>query len=127
MIIRVIMTRLYIFHFTLIVGGLLLLSPKQAQAQNVGTVMDSVTFNMGWIPALFSSISYLTGIGFTIMGLIKMRDYVDNQSQNHMKDALARLGIGAALIALPFAINVAIDTIGGDANAAIVNRPALYN
>lgn len=119
------MQRVYFTHFTVITGALLLLSVHAHAGVNVGTVMDNVTTNTGTIPTLFTSLSYVTGVGFTIMGLIKMRDYVDNPSQNFMKDALARLGIGAALILLPFAITVAAGTIGADA-AATVTRPALY-
>ena len=129
MVKQFIMTRIYSAHFTVITGALLLFS-NGAWAQNngpanVGTVMNSVIFNMGFIPALTSSISYITGIGFTIMGLIKMRDYVDNPSQNFMKDALARLLIGAALILLPFAVQVAAGTIGAKA-AVTISKPTLY-
>lgn len=114
--------------FVFTTGALLLfINPALAQdALDVGDVMGSVTTNTGPIPTLLTSLSYVTGVGFTIMGLIKMRDYVDNPSQNYMKDALARLGIGAALILLPFVINVAANTIGAEANVTI-NRPALYN
>lgn len=114
-------------HFSLVTGALLLfINPAFAQAAaNIGTVMTTVTTNTGTIPTLLTSLSYITGIGFTIMGLIKMRDYVDNPSQNFMKDALARLGIGAALILLPFAIQVAAGSVGAAASATI-SRPSLY-
>ena len=124
MVMKSIMKTVYSAHFSLVTGALLLFS-HDVMAQNVGTVMNNITANTGTIPTLFTSLSYITGVGFTIMCLVKMRDYVDNPSQNFMKDALARLGIGAALILLPFAIQVAANTVGGAEGVAIA-RPVLY-
>ena len=101
-------------------------SSKAHAQQNVGTVFQTITAgNLAFIPLVITALSYITGIGFTIMGLIKMRDFVDDPSQNFMKDALVRLGIGALLILLPFAIRVAANTVGATDNSVIV-APALY-
>ncbi len=92
---------------------------------NAGSVMTTMNYNFRVLPTAVAWFSYLTGIGFTAVGLLKMRDYVDNPSQAPVKVALAYLFIGAMLVVLPYAVNVATESVGGASSG--VSRPALYN
>lgn len=117
----------FVQHKYLQLNGLtmaFLLSTRSAQAQqqiscddvtsNLGEVAAELSCESGSLPILFTSTSYVLGVGFTIAGLLKMKEYVDNPSQSFMKDALIRLGVGSMLILLPFVIETSALTFGGE-------------
>ena len=51
------------------------------------------------------------GVGFTIAGLFKLKEYVDDPTSGNMKNALIRLAVGAMLILLPFVISTSATTM----------------
>lgn len=80
---------------------------------NLGEVAAELSCETGSLPLLFTSVSYVLGVGFTIAGLMKMKEYVDDPDRSFMKDALIRLGVGACLILLPFVIRTSAESFGG--------------
>ena len=77
-------------------------------------VTNQLTDSLEGLPVLFTSAAYIIGIGFVIAGLFKLKEFVDDPAQGNMKDALIRLGVGALMILLPFAIELSAGTIGAD-------------
>ncbi len=80
----------------------------------IGRVSESLTKNAEGLPTLIAAVSYIMGIGFTIAGLLKLKDYVDDPSRAPMKDALIRLGVGVGLIFLPWFIEIISGSMGAD-------------
>lgn len=87
---------------------------QAAQAQGLADVSDELQGQLGTIPILFTSASYVMGVGFTIAGLFKLKEYVDDPTSGNMKNALIRLALGATLILLPFVIETSADTVSAD-------------
>lgn len=77
------------------------------------------TFNL---PGLISIVSYMAGLALGVLGVLKLKDHVENPSQTPLKDGAVRLGAGGALLALPFLYEVLIDsqTNGADGMASQV-------
>lgn len=94
---------------------LLLALPSEsfAQAASLADVGVDLVEQTQSIPNLYWAAAYVLGFGFTIAGLIKMRDYVDSPADSPMKDALVRLAVGAALLITPFIVNISAGTYGG--------------
>ncbi len=102
-----------------------LITISQSQA-GLGQVSKDIQGQLGEIPSLFTSAAYIMGVGFTIAGLFKLKEYVDDPSSGNMKNALIRLAVGALLILIPFVITTSSDTMGAgpadlDFNAGDMN------
>ena len=90
-----------------------LISASQSKAGGLTDVSTQLQTQLGSLPQLFTSASYVMGVGFTIAGLFKLKEYVDDPTSGNMKNALIRLALGAMLILLPFVINTSAETAGG--------------
>ncbi len=64
------------------------------------------------LPGLLTALSYLAGIMFGVMGVLKIKDHVENPSQTKLKDGAVRLAAGGALFALPIIYEAMVNTIG---------------
>lgn len=107
-----------------------------AYAQNFQNVTDNILNASASIPGLVSTVAYIAGLGLGVLGVLKIKDHVENPSQTPLKDGAIRLGAGGALLALPFLYTViqnnlsngntgtaaAADTVGA-VGAGIVGAP----
>ena len=82
-----------------------------AQGEGFAVVTDNVTASASNAPNLVTTASYLIGIVLAVTGVAKLKQHVDNP-QTPMKDGLARLGAGGALLALPAMLTAMQETIG---------------
>lgn len=79
-------------------------------AQNIiGSISD--------MPALLSGLSYMFGIMLGALGIMKIKDHVENPSQTHLKDGAVRLAAGGGLLALPIVFEAMKSTIGNNGQA----------
>jgi len=92
-----------------------LLSSSQAFAggdTNFSSIAQTMTTSMGSLPALLSGVSYLFGMLLGALGVLKIKDHVENPSQTPLKDGAIRLAAGGALFALPIVYESMLNTIG---------------
>jgi hypothetical protein len=73
-----------------------------ANATTFRDIGDNIITASGSLPAMVQTVAYVGGIGFGVAGIFKLKQHVDNPGQTPMKDGLARLGSGGALLALPY-------------------------
>jgi hypothetical protein len=106
-------------------GALAASLPAEAQAQtqtgvDFGDIARNVTDSIGQLPALLSGIAYMMGLMLGVLGILKLKDHVENPSQTPMKDGAIRLASGGALFALPIVFEAMKNTIGtsGDSVSA---------
>ena len=98
----------------------LMMAPQDAKAQlqtgqGVGDVARTVEDNIGQIASLVVAGAFLTGIAFVAMGLMRLKAAVDSQGQQvKYSEGLWRLGLGAALVALPAVTGTGIGTLFGE-------------
>ena len=85
------------------------------QGQNFSDIAENVTDSISFFPALISGVAYLGGLGFGFMGLIKLKDHVDDPS-NPLKDAAIRIAIAGCLFSLPIIYEASLETIGDTDN-----------
>ncbi len=86
-------------------------------AQNITTSTES-------IPGLLTGLAYLFGILLGVLGVMKIKDHVENPGQTPLKDGAIRLAAGGALFALPILYQSMFNTIGSDSSvtAASLNK-----
>src|SRR4051794_31120582 len=73
----------------------------QAGDGTVGGTMMSLQENTSDLPTVFSWFSYLAGLVFGFLAIIKTKDHVENPNQTPIWDPLKRTLAAGAFFALP--------------------------
>lgn len=110
-----------------IVAGAIVGSPADAFASsgnNFSSIASNISTSISSIPGLLTGLAYLFGILIGVLGVLKIKDHVENPTQTPLKDGAIRLAAGGALFALPILFEAMFTTIGSKgtgASAAALN------
>ena len=78
-----------------------ILTSGVAQANNISNIAENITNSISELPTLLSALSYMFGLLLAVLGVMKIKDHVENPTQTPLKDGSIRLAAGGALFALP--------------------------
>ncbi len=106
------------------VVGILSASDAAWAGNNFGDIARNINNSVEELPGLITSLCYLLGILMGTLGIMKIKDHVENPSQTPMKDGAIRLAAGGSLFALPIVFESMLNTIG-TTSASI--EPAMLN
>jgi hypothetical protein len=106
-------------------AGLLLSSSGTAHANNFGNIAANITTSIANLPGLLTALAYMFGILLGVLGILKIKDHVENPGQTHLKDGAIRLAAGGALFALPIIFEAMFNTVGTGANATAAQLNAV--
>lgn len=100
---------------------------QAAQAQsgnNFNKITGNIQTSISDLPGMISGIAYLLGLLLLVLGILKIKDHVENPTQTALKDGAIRVVAGGALFAVPIMSEAAFNTIGeGEAvTAAQLNK-----
>lgn len=73
------------------------------------------------LPGFVSALAYLLGILLGILGILKLKDHVENPAQTPLRIGVIRLLIGGALFALPIIYQAAFVTFNGAGPSAALD------
>ena len=86
------------------VGLMMSSGSANAAAANGGntfsTIAQNVTTSIQSLPGLLTGLSYMFGIMLGVLGILKIKDHVENPQQTPLKDGAIRLAAGGGLFAL---------------------------
>lgn len=82
-------------------AGIVLGSSSAHAANNFASISSNITVGMSQLPGLLTALSYLFGVLLAALGIMKIKDHVENPTQTPLKDGAIRLAVGGALFALP--------------------------
>ena len=102
-------------------GTLVSSNPALAGGNDFSKIAQNINESISSIPGLLTGLSYLFGILLGVLGIMKIKDHVENPTQTPLKDGAIRLAAGGALFALPIIFEAMFETIddgGAGANAA---------
>lgn len=102
--------------------GMLAAAPSQAHAQdgggnNFSSIAENITNSISDVPGLLTAVSYLMGLLLGVLGVLKIKDHVENPTNVPIKEGAIRLAAGGALFALPILFEAMFETIGADGTA----------
>ena len=84
---------------------------------SLGDVAKTVTGSMDNVSKLITATSYVAGVGFAMMGMLKFKAHKDNPTQVPLSQPIVLLVIAAGLVFLPNLISTGGATIWGDGSA----------
>lgn len=87
-----------------------------AGGNDFSSIARNITTSMAELPGLITGIGYLMGILLGVMGILKLKDHVENPTQTPLKDGAVRLASGGALFALPIVLESMSNTIGASSH-----------
>ena len=90
---------------------------------NFNKVVDNMETSISGIPGLISGVSYMMGILLGVLGILKIKDHVENPGQTKLQEGAIRLAAGGGLFALPIVYEAMRNTIGDQ--GATVQAPAV--
>ncbi|GJL85206.1 MAG: hypothetical protein DHS20C02_09810 [Micavibrio sp.] len=86
---------------------------QEATAQsNFGTIARNITESIEEVPGMITGLAYMIGLLMGVLGILKLKDHVENPTQTPLKDGAVRLAAGGALFALPIVFESMQTTIG---------------
>ncbi|MEZ5919637.1 MAG: hypothetical protein R3D66_07025 [Alphaproteobacteria bacterium] len=96
-------------------AGMLALSGGAAHAgtNTFSTIAHNMQISASAIPGLLTALAYLFGLLLAVLGVMKIKDHVENPTQTPLKDGAIRLAAGGALFALPIMLEAMFETING--------------
>ncbi len=87
-------------------------------ANNFSEIAKNITLSIADLPGLLSALAYMFGLLLGVLGVMKIKDHVENPSQTPLKDGAIRLAAGGALFALPILFEAMTTTINQGAVGA---------
>ncbi len=105
--------------------AVILMTADAAHANNFSSVAKNMTVSMATLPTMLSAVSYLFGLLLGVLGVMKIKDHVENPSQEPLKNGAIRLAAGGALFAIPMIYEAAKNTIGTGAATGQATLTAL--
>ena len=101
--------------------GMFASTSAMATPYTATTVSNNILSAITDLPNLISAVAYLAGTVFGVLGVLKIKEHVENP-QTPLKEGAIKLGTAGALFVLPFMFEVMADSIQG--NNATVTAPA---
>ncbi len=88
------------------------------EGKSLGDVAKNVSDTMTNVAKLIVAASYVAGVGFALMGMLKLKAHKDNPTQVPLSQPIVLLAIAAGLVFLPSLISTAGQTVWGGAKTA---------
>ena len=107
-----------------------MLASQEAHAGNdFSKIAENITTSIQSVPGLLTGLSYMFGIMLGVLGVLKIKDHVENPTQTPLKDGAIRLAAGGALFALPIIFEAMFTTVGdtGQVTAAASLQKVEFN
>jgi hypothetical protein len=123
------MNRLSAYTSASLVTGLVSSSSARADA-SFTSITQTITGQIGGIPGFITALAYIFGTLLAVLGLLKIKDHVENPSNTPLKDGAIRLCIGGALFVVPLiteAMQNLLGTTGTGVDVQKMNNINTYN
>lgn len=106
-------------------GMLLASSPAHANGggNDWSAIAANIVASITNLPGLLTALAYMIGILFGVLGVLKIKDHVENPSQTPLKEGAIRLAVGGALFALPIITEAMTNTISQGGGTAATAAP----
>ena len=105
-------TSYYAMGAGMTVGMMTNVGQASAATNNFSKIAENIQISLSSLPGLLTALAYLFGILLAVLGIMKIKDHVENPTQTPLKDGAIRLCAGGALFALTIVFEAMRNTIG---------------
>ncbi len=91
-------------------------------SDDLGAVAKNITDTMTNVGKLITAASYVAGIGFALMGMLKFKAHKDQPAQVPLSQPIVLLMIAAGLVFLPSLVTTAGSTVFGSAKTNATSK-----
>ncbi len=92
--------------------GLMMTSSAHAGGNNISSIASNIVTSIQDLPSLISALSYLFGLLLAVLGVMKIKDHVENPTQTPLSHGAIRLAAGGGLFALPIITESMLNLVG---------------
>ena len=92
--------------------GIMFASSDVQAGNNFSDIARNINNSIEELPGLVTGVSYMMGLLLGTLGIMKLKDHVENPSQTPLKDGAVRLAAGGALFGLPIVFESMLNTVG---------------
>lgn len=110
------------FQFQAAATVALLAGVQDAKANDFSTVATSITNSIASLPGMLTAVAYVFGILIGVLGILKIKDHVENPGNTPLKDGAIRLAAGGALFALPMIYEAMFNTIDESGSQTAIQK-----
>ncbi len=96
-----------------------------AHANNFNSISGNIVDSIANLPQLLSVVSYIAGLLLGTLGVLKLKDHVENPGNTPLKDGAIRLAAGGALLAMPIVFEAMLNTIDDGSGAGAMSDMTL--
>lgn len=93
-----------------------------AQNPDLGRLLNNTRNSVKEAAGLVYTGAYVGGTTALMMGAFKLKAHAENPSQTPMQQGLARLAVGAGLVALPSVGNTILQTTGNSTDSTLTGQ-----
>ena len=93
-----------------------LMSANAYAQDSLSSVSQMASSNLYQVSDIISTASYVVGAGFGMAGVVALKAHSENPGQTPVSKGAGRIAAGAGLVALPWVINTAFNSIGTNGN-----------
>lgn len=108
---KVTLGRVLSFSFSLFLAVFAAATP--ALAQTVSDISENIVDSTNQLPGLITGVSYGLALLLGVLGVLKLKDHVENPQQTPIRTPIIRFLIGGGLLALPIIFDAMINAIEG--------------
>lgn len=102
------------------IAGVMCGADSASAQQDLSTIATNITTSIQTIPGLLTGVSYMLGILLGVLGILKIKDHVENPTQTPLQHGAIRLMAGGGLFALPIVYEAMQTSIGAGAGPAAI-------
>lgn len=84
------------------------------------TISGNITESISGLPGLLAGVSYMIGILLGVLGILKIKDHVEQPTSVKLQEGAIRLVAGGGLFALPIVFEAMQGSIGDGAGPAAI-------
>ncbi len=95
-----------------LVTGVMTSTEAKAAEASFTTISRTITEQVGGLPGLITALAYIMGVLFAVLGILKIKDHVENPSNTPLKDGAIRLAAGGAFFVVPLVTNAMQNLLG---------------
>ena len=106
-------------------AGTMTMSTSARAGNDFSQISENIIISMQNIPGLLTGVSYIFGMVLGVLGVLKIKDHVENPAQTPLKDGAIRLAAGGALFALPIIFEAMLNTLGDGAGVTAASMNAI--